>query len=305
MASRFSLVLYRWLVRFCKVMAPLAKMTGVYQFRVGRTTLGQWMYSVINTTLMPQRRLIDTGLGFRIYSDAPDSVTNRLLLTGRYELGTTILMRKVLKSGMVFVDIGAHIGYYTLLASTLVGREGKVFAFEPEEQNYKLLSRNIELNRFRNAVAIRQAVFNRARSVRMMLDGKSTHHFVVEGDDRSSQVIDVMATTLDDFFARQGWSPVDLIKIDVEGAELSVLEGMVALLERNPQAKLVLELSPGNLTRAGVNLVELPNWLQAEGFSLQIIDEGTKGLHPYSEDKWPLADDGPYPFVNLFCQRLS
>lgn len=281
-------------------------MTGIHRLRVGRFTLSERMSTLIYTTLMPQQRLIDIGLGFKIHSDIPDPVTNRLLIQGRYEPGTTMLFQQVLQRGMVFVDVGAHIGYYTLLASALVGPEGRVFAFEPEEHNYKLLSRNIELNSFQNAIPIKQAALNRSGTARLMLAERSTGHSVfIEDTDKIGTVIDIMATTLDDFFSKQGWSPVDLIKIDTEGAELQVLEGMSILLERNPQTKLVLELSPGNLTRVGVGLFELPNWLRAAGFSLQVIDEDTKSLRPYSEEELPLADKGSYPYVNLFCQRLS
>ena len=82
-------------------------------------------------------------------------------------------MREILKPGMVVLDIGANIGYHTLISSKLVGNTGKIYSFEPEPHNFKLLLKNIEINEFKNIIPINKALSNNIGSTKLFLDTQS------------------------------------------------------------------------------------------------------------------------------------
>lgn len=106
--------------------------------------------------------LIDNVQGNKMYVNTEDkSIVPYLLLDHVWEKYKTELFKKIITQGMTVVDIGASIGYYTLIAAKLVGKTGVVYAFEPEPCNYELLIKNIELNGFTNIVPIKKAVSNR------------------------------------------------------------------------------------------------------------------------------------------------
>lgn len=137
---------------------------------------------------------------------------------------------KKLKKGMVFYDIGAHFGYYTLLARKLVGKSGKVIAFEPSPIPYKYLSKNIKINKFSNAKANQLLVGKR--------NGESVLYYSGFGGTKSSfkRSSDlpfskkVSSIALDSFVSKNRHDP-DFVKIDVEGAELLVLQGFLKTIE--------------------------------------------------------------------------
>ena len=87
-----------------------------------------------------------------------------------YEQLLTKLFKKEMKQGMIVVDIGAHIGYFTLLAARLVGETGRVFAFEPDPDNYSLLIKNVSVNGHDNVIPVQKAVSNKTGQVRLFLD---------------------------------------------------------------------------------------------------------------------------------------
>jgi FkbM family methyltransferase len=224
----------------------------------------------------------------------------------RYERGTTQLFERIVKPGMVVIDLGAHVGYYTLLAAKLVGPEGKVYAFEPEPTNYALLLKNIALNGYENIVTTRVAVSNRVGPATLFLTSldsgrHSTHHHgLPEGG-----TVAVEATTLDAFLQAEGWPTVDLVKIDVEGAELEVLEGMDQLLRKSSELKLIIEFNPFSLHNAGADPLQLLDKLASWHFSVHCIDE-RKGVLPLEEtDVRSLSARllRRESSVNLFCSR--
>jgi len=148
---------------------------------------------------------------------------------GSYEYKERILFEKIVKKGSVVFDIGAHCGFYTLLASELVGPEGKVFAFEPFPKNINYLKEHIRLNNLSNVVVIEAAVSDIYGRSCFGLDANASSsegHLGVEGG------IIVKTVSLDELVDKKEIPDPDYIKIDVEGAELSVLSGARRLVER-------------------------------------------------------------------------
>jgi len=173
----------------------------------------------------------------------------RLAKTGVYEPAETAFVKKVLRPGQVFVDVGAHIGYYSTLAAMLVGPEGKVFAFEPCPVNYALLERNIEP--YSGTVRTYPlAVSDAAGYATLYLsDENSGDHRLAYMPERDSLFIRTIA--LDDFDPLRG-EEVGFLKIDVQGHEYEVLKGALRILTDSEDIMGLVEFSPELLRLAGV-----------------------------------------------------
>lgn len=149
------------------------------------------------------------------------------ILNGTYEREQTLLFQEHLRPGGTVLDVGAHVGYYTLLSSVLVGDAGRVHAFEPNPANAAFLRRHVEVNRRANVRVEQAAVSDRAGTARFDFGtGSGTGHLADGG------ALEVRTVRLDDYCAEHGLAPT-AVKIDVEGAEVSVLEGGRDTLSRH------------------------------------------------------------------------
>lgn len=167
----------------------------------------------------------------------PEVLAWQLYLYGFHEASLTRALLTYLKPGMVFADVGAHYGYYSVLAADLVGDTGKVFAFEPTPRTYELLMTNI--SGLANVRAEKLAVYSE-RGVHQFRDFGVRHSAFntllgaarLPGPDRDvprPEAYEVHAIPLDDYFGETGPTP-DFVKIDAESAELQILHGMARLL---------------------------------------------------------------------------
>jgi len=139
---------------------------------------------------------------------------------GTYEKERTEMFLKIIKEGDIFYDIGAHFGFYSLIASRIIGDKGKIYAFEPHPYNLKILRKHIELNNITNVVIISAAVSDRPGKAKFAYGtGTGTGHLSEKGD------IEVDTVSIDDLIQKKEILPPSIIKIDVEGAEILVLKG--------------------------------------------------------------------------------
>ncbi|MFZ6017574.1 MAG: FkbM family methyltransferase [Nitrospirota bacterium] len=114
--------------------------------------------------------------GLRMYLSGRDSVLFAWdMLSDSFEVGTTLLIKRLLSKGMTFLDIGSHVGYYSLLASKLIGETGKVYSFEADNCTFEVLVRNIELNNSRNIEAYRVAVSEKTGEVNFYQSNKGSN----------------------------------------------------------------------------------------------------------------------------------
>ena len=146
---------------------------------------------------------------------------------GSYEIGKRALFVRSIPAGTVVYDLGANVGYYTLQASVLAGPQGKVFAFEPLPRNLEYLRRHLALNRIENAVVIDAAVADRSGTVRFEEDASTS-----KGRIGAQGGLEVRAIALDDWIDQGKLPPPNLLKIDIEGAELQALQGARKALSR-------------------------------------------------------------------------
>jgi FkbM family methyltransferase len=230
----------------------------------------------------------------------------QLFLRGSYESCETVLFRQLVGKNMVVVDIGANIGYYTLLAAKLVGDKGKVYAFEPEPQNYDMLLRNIELNGYKNIVPVNKAAFTRSGKLTFVLSKDCAEHSLYRsGGDAGTITVD--AISMDEFFKGKE-HPVDIIKMDVEGAEMAVLLGMTDIIARNENLKLFSEFFPPLLQRSGFSPREYWDKLKNCGFKfIYLMNEQTQKLEQVEFDSVMLLCKGTLfsapTVVNLLCTK--
>ncbi|MFA5386120.1 MAG: FkbM family methyltransferase [Candidatus Paceibacterota bacterium] len=185
-----------------------------------------------------------------------------------HEETTTKLFKDVVRPGNVVIDLGANIGYFTLLAAKLVGETGKVFSFEPEPSNFYYLQKNIKINDFNNAVAFQKAVSNKNGETSLFVcTYDSGHHTINQsggieayrhGRSGRTKKISIETVALDDFFEGK-IDRVDILKIDVEGAEAIAIEGMEKILMNNRNIKIFLEFFPLLINEMGNSPKKLIN----------------------------------------------
>ncbi len=144
---------------------------------------------------------------------------------GSYEYQKQILFANLIRSNSVVFDIGAHVGFYTLLASELVGPKGKVIAFEPLPKNICYLREHIRLNKSNNVTVLEAAVAE-LNNVTFFEEGSNGY----KGNLSSNGRLKVKTVSLDDLISKREIPPPDYMKIDVEGSELLVLSGAKSLL---------------------------------------------------------------------------
>ena len=239
---------------------------------LGKIPLIVLIYGFFYRHLRPSGIVLIDVQGSKMYVDSRDiGVTPFLLEWGFYEKYETELFKRLVKKGMVVVDIGANVGYYTLLVAHLVGDEGKVFAFEPDPNNYSLLCKNIEVNGYRNVIPVRKAVFNKSGKTSLFLDKNNLGgHSLSEANVHKSASITVEVTSLDDYFKNTDCK-IDVIKMDVQGSEMGVLEGMTNTINRNDNLKIITEFWPMGLRNSGSSPIDFLNKLVEYGFALYCI----------------------------------
>jgi len=293
-------------------------------------TLAYQLYSALHTCITisgligPARRLAGPTIGrllYRLsagYSGPVDIRGHRMSLAsrgtyppadmamGRYEPRTTQLFEEIVKPGMVVVDVGAHVGYYSLLAARHVGDTGIVYSFEPEPQNYAQLVNNISLNGYNNVRPVNYGLGRTTGpSVLYLTSLDNGRHSIYRVKTGIQSEIAIETTTLDIFLESEQWPHVDVIKIDVEGAEADVLNGMKKSLLRSSDLQIIIEFNPVLIHSSKRDPKVFLNDLIAMNFKVFGIDE-KNGLVPLEE----VRSDRIYErlietesSVNLYCTR--
>ena len=222
------------------------------------------------------------------------------VLNAGIEHDVSALTSKVLKPGMVVLDVGANIGLLTRHFCEAVGPSGKVFAFEPDPENFSCLEFNTKGcgNRSVHQLAISDAngtahLYLNARS--------STGNSLLNQSDAAGSV-EVECRTIDTFLSENRVTQIDFIKIDVEGAELKVLQGMRETLRRLSSVKLVIEYCPKNLLGSGVEPQAVFNELRSQGLVVGAIQEDGRieEVAAFENLERHLGTRG---YANLLCSR--
>jgi len=184
----------------------------------------------------------------------PEVVSECIFRTGYYEPGLTTMLIERLRPGDVFLDVGAHFGYFSLLASALVGPTGQVHAFEPTPSTYDVLGANVRRNR--NVTTVNEAVFDKPTTLQLNDYGVQFSAYnslfglrLSEGERHKVKGIarSVVANTIDAYLAARELK-ASFIKIDAEEAELEVLRGAEQTLARG---EVAISVEVGDDERSG------------------------------------------------------
>lgn len=181
---------------------------------------------------------------------------------GTFERDKQTFIANLILPNTVVYDVGAHVGFYTLLAARKVGPRGKIYAFEPVKDNLSYLKKNIEVNNLQNVTVVQSAISDFNGVVNFDF-GMSSYN----GQISDSGGIEVSAQSLDSFFQSASIEPPDLIKIDVEGAESRVLDGAQKLLTQVKPTLLIAIHGTDQLNLCHQKLKELDYYVEELGSS--------------------------------------
>ena len=233
---------------------------------------------------------IKTKDGFKMYLQKnDDAISGALAFHKIWEPLETKTIKKYFKKSTNFIDIGAHIGYYSLLCAS-ISKKSKVFAFEPIKENLRVLKKNVKVNKFQNISIFPFAVSNK--------NGKTKLYSSTErntGDFRFFDVdlleinehrkgITVESIALDDFLIHHEMNP-DVIKIDIQGGEMIALNGMKKTLAEAKKLALFTEFWPRGIISSGESPKIFLRQLKDFGFKIYEINEKKKKLEKKSNEK--------------------
>lgn len=248
-------------------------------WRLQRLSL-QWSRGLSEST---RDAVVMTRYGYRIKVPLSDWLGQHVYATGDYEPPTSKLISQIVAPGDCVIDIGANIGFFTLLLAKQVGPTGHVFSFEAIPDLRAAIESNIRLDQFENISLFDTAASDREGTFEFFL-GPESHLGIssLRPIQRASESIQVKTTPLDCLGFEK--HRIAMAKIDVEGAELAVLRGMREILDRD-HPDLVLEVTDKFLNEFGDSGEELFELLQSFGYKIyEICDEGLKLVPSWSDE---------------------
>lgn len=209
-----------------------------YGLLITLNTIFYYVYRVLKQPKLDSQIhdiVIETN-GYKL-SVVPDDpgISSELRIFNIHEPLSTKLTLQELKEGMVCLDVGSNIGYYALMESNKVGKTGRVIAIEPSPKNYEYLKRNIGLSKFNNVELYNFAAGEKDGEVKFFIHKKSNHCSVIKEGQKipeSGKVINVSMRSMDSFVEEKQLDRVDFVRMDVEGFEVKIFEGMWNVIKK-------------------------------------------------------------------------
>jgi len=241
-----------------------------------------------------------------VHGEQDQFVSRRIREEGIWEPYETSLVLSLLRSGHVCVDVGANIGYFSILAAAVVGEAGAVFAFEPDPGNFALLQANAVLNKQQQRItAVQAALSTQAGAGELFLseDNLGDHQIYAAGEQRKSVPIGLLNGSE---YLGERVQRLDLLKVDTQGSEYQVMAGLMPLLQSLPGAThILIELTPLSLRQSGSSgreLIELLASLQQPFWIVDHIEHRLVASHSEELAQW--CDDvdavsGDMGFMNI------
>jgi FkbM family methyltransferase len=219
--------------------------------------------------------------GCRMTCDLRDHVSRFIYFHGLYEPIEAYLFVHLLAPGATVIDAGANIGQYTLLAATGVGPEGSVHSFEPVPDTFNLLSTHVGLNGLTNVRLNRQALWNEAGTVCLGLDGGDDFNAgsYTIGGGQAEAAVTAPAIPLDEYATARRLRRIDLIKMDIEGAEWFALQGMRATLRRD-RPTILMELNRQAAQGLGYDTQDVWDFFKGIGYRAWAIGPSSEQSGP-------------------------
>lgn len=243
-----------------------------YPFEKGQWRLGALAYRLLpEAAVRSEIRTVRTRQGFAMRLDLGQFVDRTIYCTGGWEPLETMVIAAALKPGDIFVDVGANIGYFSLLAHRLVGPTGRVHAIEATPSTADLLDGNIARNDAGTIRVHRCAAGDREGTAAIMVHdaGNIGSNRLSFGDDAAPDGRPTIPLRrLDNLLAGEN---IRLVKLDIEGAEAMALRGAGRLLDGDDAPALLFEFSPAMLRSMDDDPAALLAWLAAKGYAIHEI----------------------------------
>ena len=295
-ASDKTAIPVRKVSRFVHLRAVLAPyLRPLLEYCPPIRALGLWVLA------RRQRSTIEHG-GHVFEMDPKDfGVTFEIEATGEYERKTRELCMQHLKPGMTFVDVGAHVGLYAIPAALAVGPTGRVIAFDADAENFERLRRNVVASGYGNIELHQRAVSDANGEVLLHRSPYNTgdHQIFFKGKGR--ETVPVGCTTLDAHFQGQT-ETIDVAKFDIQGAEAAAFRGMTEILKNSRNIRLFIEFAPSMLIDAGADPLAFLQMLEAQGFTLTMIDDA-QGTLVEADARTIVRSSREQAYINLMCHR--
>ncbi len=230
-----------------------------------------------------------------------------LSIRGIYEIDNTKILMKYVKKDQIVIDLGAHIGYYTLMMAKLVGPNGKVFAFEPEPRNLELLRKNIVENGYKNVIVVPKAVSNKEEDCILYVGQKSFGaNRIFKPEKTNSQEFKEIRTQtikLDNYFNENSLlKKISFVKMDIEGSERKALEGMEDILSANNELKILTEINKDALEDNNSNYKKMLKYLEEFSFGFFIQGKNDEYERIMMDDFEKVLSDNT--MMNIFCKKV-
>lgn len=213
-----------------------------------------------------------TAGGFRMELHLRDGIDRLIYYTGHYEMPTEALFRRLLPGARCFVDIGANNGFFALFAASLMNDAGRVVAFEPFPETFARLQRNVEVAGIRSVTPVNVALSNvterRSMFARDSALGYTTFAHTEKTNEMTMVEQTVQCATFDLTWAELGGGKIDLIKMDIEGAELLVLDGMQEAVKNQLFTHMFVEVHPKQIRALGGHPPRVAEMLSQNGYRL-------------------------------------
>ena len=269
----------------------------------------KWIRGIVQSTV---RLFIPNQIqmkGVTICLNKQDSIVSGALALGCYESHLLDKFLDLLKPGMFVVDIGANIGLYTILSSSRVGPKGKVVAIEPEPTNCSYIAKSLAANQFTNGTIHQKALSDKNGEITLFLcESNNADHRIYDAAEGSTSLgrkgVSIPTARLDDLLGEDR-SKVDLIKMDIQGAEAIALKGMLGTLTANPKLKMMMEFWPWGLKQAGSDPKKLLKDLRDIGFNIFEFDPKNSALIEIKDDNELAGRNLERQHANLLLYRVQ
>jgi FkbM family methyltransferase len=248
---------------------------------------------------------VETSFGSLYLPDEDAFITPYLRQHGVWEPEETKLFSRTLRPGQTFVDVGAHVGYFSCLAGRLVGPRGLVLAFEPHPRNHELLLANVWRNGLTNVVVFPWAVTDSNGFADLFAQKKNTGgHLLYPWPDETEEVLRVRTVALDQVVAIR--PPLEVVKVDAQGTDDLAVRGMAGLLAASPRATVLVEFWPFGMRLREAEPRGALDFYRALGYRIAVQLPNEPGEARRLSDDEILdycAGEGGMLHVNLLLER--
>jgi FkbM family methyltransferase len=241
----------------------------------------QFFASFLKKSLGFKRTNITTSEGI-FHVDLASLLGDQLLKTGVYESEMIHVLKTYLGAGDIFVDLGGNEGYFTVIASLIVGKKGKVITIEPQSRLQPIIKKNLALNNCKNVTILQTLVSDSSGigSLYLASDLNSGATSLVSISRFSLPKEDIQTLTLTEVFHQQKIFTCDLLKVDIEGYEYEAILGSKDLFTSHRIKAIALELHPYHLAKRRLSEKDIVNFLSSCGYSLSTLSSNTVFLSP-------------------------